>query len=315
MFDGFTFARFSFHLKAKDLIELPPYKGSTFRGGFGCAFKKVVCTVRSRDCEVCILKSRCVYFYIFETQPPEGSEALRLYKRIPHPFVIEPPLEIKRNYMPGETLSFNLVLIGRAVDYLPYFIHTFEELGAIGIGKGRGKYMLTEVRIPGKGDLIYSGEERTLKGCPKSLTPLDILKPRGKGLEDTAYLNFLTPLRLVINNDLIVELKFHHLISSLLRRVSTLSYFHCGKRIEIDFKGLIERAKLVEVIESELKWLDWERYSTRQNARMKMGGLVGRIGFRGKLGEFMPLLYLGEALHVGKGTSFGLGKYELRISS
>ncbi len=29
---------------------LPEYKGSTFRGGFGVALKKVCCTVRNNDC-------------------------------------------------------------------------------------------------------------------------------------------------------------------------------------------------------------------------------------------------------------------------
>jgi len=39
----FRFAQFQFVLKAADCINLPTYKGSTFRGAFGHAFKKVVC--------------------------------------------------------------------------------------------------------------------------------------------------------------------------------------------------------------------------------------------------------------------------------
>ena len=44
---------------------------------------------------------------------------------------------------------------------------------------------------------------------------------------------------------------------------------------------------------------------------MKMGGLIGKISFKGNLEEFMPLIQLGEFIHAGKGTSFGLGRYEL----
>jgi hypothetical protein len=45
------FARFRFHLRAQTPLCLPPYKGSTLRGGFGMAFKDGVCVVVHRDCE------------------------------------------------------------------------------------------------------------------------------------------------------------------------------------------------------------------------------------------------------------------------
>ena len=39
----FKFAQFQFSIKAVNCISLPVYKGSTLRGAFGHAFKKVVC--------------------------------------------------------------------------------------------------------------------------------------------------------------------------------------------------------------------------------------------------------------------------------
>ena len=44
---------------------------------------------------------------------------------------------------------------------------------------------------------------------------------------------------------------------------------------------------------------------------MKLGGLRGEITFEGDLSPFMPLLRLGEKVHVGQGTGFGLGGYEI----
>jgi len=123
------FARFRFHLKARTPLCLPPYKGSTLRGGFGLSFKDAICVVAHRDCERCILKSKCAYPYIFETPVPDGSRRMASLEHAPHPFVIEPPLDSRTRYAAGDVLVFVLVLVGRAIDYLPYFIFAFEQLG------------------------------------------------------------------------------------------------------------------------------------------------------------------------------------------
>jgi hypothetical protein len=46
---------------------LPEYKGSTFRGAFGHALKRVVCALRREDCADCLLRDKCVYAFVFET--------------------------------------------------------------------------------------------------------------------------------------------------------------------------------------------------------------------------------------------------------
>jgi len=312
---------FVFSLKAKDIIILPSYKGSTLRGGFGNAFRKIVCALKKTDCAECILKEKCVYSYAFETPPPSDTKIMTKYSNAPHPFIIEPPPEKKHGYKPGDEIIFGLTLIGKAIDYLPYFIYTFDELGKIGIGKDRGKYELKEVRSQesevGR-EIIYSSDTKTLKPFDMSILNLEsgILNSVPDILNigfSILNLNFLTPTRIVYDGHLTLDLEFHMLIRQLLRRVSLLSYFHCGYDMSgWDFKGIIEGAKEVKIKNQDLRWYDWERYSARQDTRMKMGGFVGEIIFEGNIEPFMPLIRAGEVLHVGKGTSFGLGKYEIR---
>ncbi|MFQ5900754.1 MAG: CRISPR system precrRNA processing endoribonuclease RAMP protein Cas6 [Thermodesulfobacteriota bacterium] len=313
MLRDFPFARFTFLLKAKDNLALPSYKGSTLRGGFGHAFKRVVCTIRGKPCPECLLFEKCVYSYIFETPPPKDTQIMRKYKAAPHPFVIESPLETKTRYLPGETLAFGLILIGKAIDYLPYFIYTFEDLGKIGIGRGRGKYQLQGARCKvrgGREEIIYSVEDKVLKSNCQVINVSDFSHLHLSS--NTLSLSFKTPTRIVYNGNLTLDLEFHILIRNLLRRISLLSYFHCnGNPGEIDFKGLIEKAGNIRVKERDLKWFDWERYSARQETKMKMGGFTGKVSFKGDIEEFLPFIRLGEVIHVGKGTSFGLGRYEI----
>ncbi|MBI4768705.1 MAG: CRISPR system precrRNA processing endoribonuclease RAMP protein Cas6 [Deltaproteobacteria bacterium] len=300
---------FEFILKARDPLVLPAYKGSTLRGGFGYAFKRVVCALKNQDCPNCLLKEKCIYSYVFETPPPADTRIMRKYKAAPHPFIIEPPLERKRIYKTGEEFQFGLILIGRAIDYLPYFIYTFEELGRMGIGKGKSGYDLLSVHS--NGHRIYDSQSKTLKPFPNHSSK--DLEPPTLNLEpQTLHLSFITPTRIQYNAHLTLDLEFHILIRNLLRRFSLLYYFHCGgDPSNWDFKGLIRQAQEVKVKERKLRWYDWERYSGRQETRMKMGGFMGGITFEGEIGPFMPLIRAGEVLHVGKGTGFGLGKYRI----
>ena len=75
--------KFELSIQAKDHIILPSYKGSTLRGGFGNAFKKVVCALKDKECSDCMLKERCVYSYVFETPPPADAKVMRKYLRSP----------------------------------------------------------------------------------------------------------------------------------------------------------------------------------------------------------------------------------------
>lgn len=314
-------AIFRFNLKAIEPIILPSYKGSTIRGGFGNAFKRVSCAIRNKECTECLLKEKCVYSYVFETPLPIGASIMRKYRSVPHPFVIEPPPEKRRGYKPDDEIAFRLILIGKAIDYLPYFIYSFHELGEMGIGKGRGRFELCTVDSVERMDSAHEALKRIYDSKIKVLKPYNpmnvgiAINISGSNSDERKQLtmSFKTPTRISYNHHLTLVLEFHVLIRQLLRRLSLLAYFHSGgEQTGWDFKGIIKKAESVKVQKQNLRWYDWERYSVRQDTRMKMGGFIGDITFEGNIEPFLSVLKAGEILHVGKGTSFGLGKYEIQ---
>jgi len=230
MFNHIKLARYEVVLEAgEEGLLLPPYKGSTLRGGFGKAFQRVVCSQRDKECRQCLLQNTCPYSYIFETAPPPGGQVLRKYENIPRPFVLEPPLENQTYYRPGEKLVFQLVLLGKAISYLPYFIIVFRELGQMGIGKGRKKYRLDAVKAvdlrTGEKPLIYNGLDEMVNNLDVTVTGHELAnasetwfcekKPVG------LTIRFLTMTRLKFEHEYIAVPEFHIIIRNLLRRLSS----------------------------------------------------------------------------------------------
>ncbi len=311
-------ARYHFTLNLLEPVHLPPYKGSALRGGFGHTLKRLVC-YNPADCrERCRLGNDCVYGYLFETAPPEDAEVLRNFTGVARPFVIEPPLDRRETFEPGEHLDFHVVLIGRGIDYLPYFVLVFQQLGDAGLGRTRGRFTLENVTALGMG----SGEEETVFDVSDGMIhnrDLSAGLAEWEALAATLPTNcltveFLTPTRLKHKGQWVRNgPPFHILVKALLGRISSLSYFHCGERWETDFRGWIDRAQDVRLVGSGTGWVDWERYSGRQKQRVRMGGLVGRVTYEGNLRDYLPLLALGELIHVGKGTVFGNG--QIRVES
>uniref|UniRef100_A0A7V3ZWF4 CRISPR system precrRNA processing endoribonuclease RAMP protein Cas6 n=1 Tax=candidate division WOR-3 bacterium TaxID=2052148 RepID=A0A7V3ZWF4_UNCW3 len=292
-----------------DLI-LPPYKGPLIRNAFGAALRKISCPFKEKECKECLLINKCVYSFIFETPRPEGAQIMRKYKNIPHPFIIEPPIDNNTHFQPNDTILFKLILIGKAIDFLPYFLYSFELMAEKGFNKGKGKLALSSIN-QGK-NIIYDGKDKIVKNQLKEKI-LKIEKP--KKVVKKIEVNFLTPLRILYEGKIAQSLDFHIFFRNLLRRIGLLFYFYSDKPLDINFKQLIDKAKDIKTEKANFERLNWHYYSFRQKRLVKMEGLVGKVIYYGNLTNFIPYLKIGEKLHVGKGTAFGLGKYKLKILS
>lgn len=315
--EKFSLALFRFHYEVEETVRMPSYKGSVLRGGFGATLKKVACNIRQSECRDCMLKDKCAYYQIFETPIPKDSKYYEGQTFAPHPFVLEPPLETVGEYRRGDQIVFHLLLIGRAIDFLPYFVLAFHILGQWGLGERidgrRGKCFLEKIEsidAHGHSDVVYVGASQSLSDEYHIITPERIFGAGSEISRNSITLDFLTPTRIKSDGRFREHIDFEMLIRSLIRRILPLSYFHCGQDLDMDYKSLTQQARQnVRKTQEETQWDDWSRYSRRQKARMSLGGFRGKVTFEGELDGFMPLLLLGEYIHVGKNTAFGLGKY------
>jgi len=327
MHSGFSLHHFRFHLEPKAPLHMPAYnKGNVIRGGFGSTFRRIVCHANCREPETCELRSVCPYTAVFQPFVPEGSEKISKNRDIPRPFVIKPPLETKETYLPGEPFSFDLVLVGKIKEYLPYFIVTFKELSQAGLGRNRAPVELVGVdhvgpacQAAGRRDGIevpvYTKEDNLVRPPTEAISWADLCSSHssnnGSANVTRVTLRFLTPAMLRADGLLARRPAFGPLAKRLRDRINALSYFYCGAGLEIDFKAFGELAEKIVTVSDSTSWVESSRYSRRREVTHDLSGFVGEVTFEGELGTFLPYLKLGEYLHVGKNAVFGNGWYEI----
>lgn len=306
--NAFPAARYRFDFTVETPLRLPDYAGSALRGAFGHALKRAVCVTRERECKACMLYRSCAYPAVFAPPAPERHAAQK-FSEVPAPYVIEPPPWGARAYASGEPLTFNLVLIGGALKQLPIVVHAFQRAFEHGVGSSDGRARLVSVHhlaADASAAPVFHAHAGQLATHEPVLAPPPEIAP------ERLSLAFDTPLRLqhegrALGVDALTPAR---LLMGLVKRAALLADLHAGHALQLDFRELARRAETV-VGNKELHWRDWGRYSSRQQREMKLGGVVGRWTLEGELAPFWPFLHLGQWLHVGKETTFGLGHYRL----
>jgi hypothetical protein len=310
------FGRYVLTVLFEDDTLLPKYLGSTLRGAFGASLKTSLCGNLARACESCRIAARCLYARTFEPRSFAGDTRLHGGIEPPPAYVIEPPTGHPPRLGKGDTLAFTLLLFGEANSYVPFFLNAFEVMGRRGISRrvdesGRGMFSLHDVHQK-EGHSLFDNSTGRLMGQPvvrhMRMEPL----PDGNPLDLKVALQ--TPLRLKFHNQLRDTLPFHVLVRAALRRISSVFAFHGDGSPDLDYKHLVAAANSVQICSSQLQWLDWERYSNRQKRRMLLGGMVGSVRYASVPRIYHPILETGSVLHLGKQSTFGLGKLTLHWS-
>lgn len=306
------FGKYTFQIKLNHQAVLPRYKGSTFRGLFGHALKRTVCALKQQTCTECILNKTCTYALVFETAHALPGPENKRISDPPHPVILEPPLAEKTGFAAGEMLECTLILFGHLNRQLPYFIYAFDQMGQIGLGKNvKGKRAgFTLESVTHNGSMVYTRQERCIT-LPASL-PEFSLTPQTRDTDlHRITLKIKTPFRVGSKPGARPDLPFDLLVRSLIRRCTALFNTYGQGEPPLDYPELVKKAGEVRITDNRLSWFDWQRYSSRQDKKMFMGGLVGQVTYQGELEPFIPFLDMARIVHAGKNTAFGLGKIEI----
>jgi len=269
-----------------------PYLLYASRSGFEAAFRRAVSCGRAA-CTGCRTADSCAHSDIFGQQLARDPEALRRHQKPPLPFVFDFPQLLP---MPngGSSFACSLTLFGSAVHQLTHFI----EAVTILIEGLPATLLKVEAESPG------GGREAVGAGAQPALPLLSALDPSASGplAPDRITVRFLTPLKLTHEGRLVRRFSFAEFTRALMRRVSSLAYYYEGMELPLDYRWLSQAASTVRTLHSDCRLDIWSG---------RPAGLVGSTTFAGDLEPFHLLLQLGTATHLGKGASFGFGRFQL----
>ena len=255
---------------------IPFFLGSQLRGAFGYGLKKVVCINPNFKCEGCFAKDNCIYYDFYEKK--------NVFHKYRFDFELAP-----------KTYKYNLYLFNEATKELPYIISAIHKtITEFGFGKDRKKYDFFTIKVNDK--IVFDGEEFS----SLDISPIEFINT---DYSTNCTILIKTPIRIKRNGKLIVkDLKLFDVVNSIYQRERNLN--------GLDFAKLpfSPQGKLT----TELRYQKLTRYSNRQQTKMQIDGVIGKIEVNGIDEKSYRYLKLGEIIGVGKLTTFGLGKIEVK---
>lgn len=259
---------------------------------------------RGDGCEGC-RRGECAFGGVFAQSLSSDPSVVKRHQKPPLPFAFQfPVLSTEKG---GERhFEICLTLVGSAIQHAHHFIASLERY-LDGEGEGAPAAVIEAVETLG-----YFGERSvwgsgngggSVKGTSILLAAEGLRATRILG--DSAVLALETPLKIIQEGRAQRSFAFSPFFRALMRRVSALASAYGEGEMEVDFPWLARTCGEVIVSNSAIRWTDWRSGS--------IGGLTGEAVISGSLEEFVPFLLLGEYLNVGKGASFGLGRFSVRL--
>jgi CRISPR/Cas system endoribonuclease Cas6 (RAMP superfamily) len=124
---------------------------------------------------------------------------------------------------------------------------------------------------------------------------------------DHVEIRFLTPTELKSAGALVTQPDFATLASRICDRIGMLSARYGEGPLDLDFRGLRERAAQVRLLHCQLQHASATRLSSRTHQVHPLSGFTGAACYAGELTEFMPLLRIAEWTGAGRQTVWGKG--------
>ena len=277
-------------LTALEQAELPPFLGSTLRGVIGQSLLQTD-------------KEASAYLYRNGEDPSLDANQV-----ITKPYMIIPPeISVPQTIVQqGEKINFEFLLFGNASKYASSLILALEHIQHFGLGAYRYPFCLSEIVNSYFQRLIWKNGVFYKQGMNTAVVPiLELEKVTG------AVIKICTPLRIRHGGKMVKSISFETLIRNITNRIKMITERYGGWIDCSEAERIQTLAAQVQIVKEDVRVKPMARYSNRAGRKMDFSGIIGELEYKGDLTPFVPWLYGAQRLHVGRNTTFGMGKIQV----
>jgi hypothetical protein len=287
---AFEFYRFRFHFRAHDPVRFPAGKSANIvRGAFGTVHRRLFEPGKALDGGT--------------AGRPSGLADW------PRPFVLRVAHLDGLTFPPGAGFFLEAHVFDLRQPALPHFRAALSRLAEHGLGPGRGRAELERVE-----QLDTAERAEVVNDVPGPPSVAD-LEGDTRPVQRVSV-RFVSPTELKSAGGVAERPEFAILFGRLRDRISTLRGLYGAGPLEVDFRGMGERAALIRLVRCQLEWEQVKRKSGRTGQVHPIGGFTGEAEYyadpgHGDLAEFLP--WLRAARWVGVGRQPVWGKGDVRV--
>lgn len=252
---------------------------------------------------------------LFSPELSSDPVALRRFQKPAPPFVLRSgPWLHGVDLQEGDALELEVLFLGDGVRMIDDFALILRNFGNDGLAHGEGCFEIAGVTFRSAADGWHPCRPMPVKADSSCEVLsigawLDGLLP----LPAPLSLEFVTPTRLVTNGRALRRPHFSQLLPFMLRRVTSMLYYHCDLEPVDDPAALLAMAGLVETTWDTASWIDWRELG-EQGASRKVGGLTGRLHLSGEgADDWGWIVALATLFGIGRSAAYGAG--QIRIYS
>ncbi|MBN2001751.1 MAG: CRISPR system precrRNA processing endoribonuclease RAMP protein Cas6 [Anaerolineae bacterium] len=322
-------------LTSLDTLEVPPYKGDLLRMALLWWLSEFWCPEERRCRDGCRRPDVCMFGRLCTPQVnPAWSEPLRrLMGDTPPPAYTLWDLRDRRTmFEAGDDWAFEMTWAGAlAIQQLPALIAALQRGAEQGMGRIRWRNQIRQITawVPTPESSWRAhplAELGTLSGQPALIWQGPQLAELRFDYRQAAswaaiysaplralQLDYLSPVKMKERGEWVVAPAFDAVARSVVRRLRILSeVYGGGEWPQSEYGPLLDLAETVTLQHHETHWLGYTRRS-RRAGRYEVEGFAGPAWYAAEdFRPLLPVLWLGQWLHLGKGYVLGNGRYEIR---